>query len=287
MAVPLVISAKESSAGIASARDGLTPLFGEGGMASPMYLPPKQIVIFFLVTYALSWFGMVGNWLWPSDAWPVPILPLGPLLAAPIMLWWFGGGAAVREWGRRMLRFAAPTWVYAVAFLVPLSLIMGSVGFALMLGVDSLPLPSVGLASLLIGIPLVALDGPAPEEPGFRGFAQHELQRRMSPLRASLWIGGGVLIWHLPVLVLGQIPLPIAIAIPAVSVLYAWLYIQGGSIWPLVGAHWVQNFFGGQYFGQIFKFEDSQIWTGALAFGYVGCAALVIWRYGPSLGRKA
>ena len=251
-----------------------------------MSRPPKQVVVFFLVAFALSWFGLLGNWIWPSNAWPVPILPLGPIIAAPLVLWWYGGRSAVRAWAQRMKGLAAPQWVYATALLLPLGLILASIGLALSLGIPSGPLPTYGLATLLIGIPLVTLDGPAPEEPAFRGFGQHELQKAMSPLQASLWIGGGVLIWHLPVLVLGQIPLPIAVAIPAVSVVYAWLYIQGGSIWPIVLAHWVQNYFGGLYFGRMFDFEHSQTWTSALAAGYVACAALLVWRFGPSLGQK-
>ena len=40
----------------------------------------------FLVSYAFTRFGLLGNWLLPSDAWPVPMMPLGPLLAALAVL---------------------------------------------------------------------------------------------------------------------------------------------------------------------------------------------------------
>ena len=47
----------------------------------------RRIVIFFLVTYALSWFGWLGNWLAPSEYWPLPMNPLGPIVAAPLVIW--------------------------------------------------------------------------------------------------------------------------------------------------------------------------------------------------------
>jgi membrane protease YdiL (CAAX protease family) len=106
----------------------------------------------------------------------------------------------------------------------------------------------------------------------------------MSPLAASLWIGLGVLVWHLPLLLAGEIPWPIAITLIAVSVVYAWLYRQGGSIWPLVLLHFVQNYFGSGYFGAVFAPGDGAVWIGFLTAFYLLWAALIVLRCGPSLG---
>jgi len=244
-----------------------------------------RVLLFFLVTYALTWVGNLGNYLWPSDAWPRPMNPLGPLVAAPLVLWLYDGGPAVAAWFRRILRFRAPPWLYATAFLLPLAIILGSVGLAIAIGTKSGPLPSYAASEFIIGIPIVLLFGPLPEEPGFRGLGLHELRDSMTTLTAALIIGLGVLIWHLPLFLTGDLPLPIAVVLPAVSVVYAWLYTRGGSVWPLVLAHWVQNYFGGNFFGMVFAPPDQWIWLSFLTVAYLLWAALLVWRYGPELGR--
>ncbi|MDP4031748.1 MAG: type II CAAX endopeptidase family protein [Pseudorhodobacter sp.] len=246
----------------------------------------SRLLAYFLVCYALSWFGHLGNWLWPSGYWPLPMNPLGPLLAAPIVLWAFDGGAGVRAWFWRMLRFRAPLWVYGAAFAIPLAIIIASVGLAILIGTPHGPLPTYSPLEFVIYAPVVLLFGPLPEEPGFRGFGQYELQESTSALVAALVIGFGVLIWHLPLLLLGEIPLPIAAVLIAVSVVYAWLYVSGGSIWPLVLLHWVQNYFGGGFFGEMFTPEHGRVWTAFLAGLYTIWAVLLVWKFGTGLGRK-
>jgi CAAX protease family protein len=249
--------------------------------------PRSRILLFFAVAYVLTWFGNLGNWLLPSEAWPAPMNPLGPIIAAPLVIWFTEGRAGLKAWLRRIGRFRAPIRVYAAAFFIPLAIILASVGLALAIGTPAGPLPAYSIAELLLFIPIALIAGPAPEEPAFRGFGQHELQETMSPLAAGLWIGLGVLIWHLPLLVIGEIPWPIMITLMAVSVVYAWLYQVGGSVWPLVTLHFVQNYFGGEYFGSIFAGNDGVIWIGFLTAFYVVWASLLAWRLGPSLGRQS
>jgi membrane protease YdiL (CAAX protease family) len=247
----------------------------------------RRILAFFLLSYGLTWFGTLGNWLFPSEAWPRPMFPFGPIIAAPLVIWLTQGRAGLVAWWRRIIRFRAPVWVYATAIVVTLAIIVSSVGLAIAIGTPALALPDVGgLSGALIAAPIVLMDGPAPEEPAFRGYGQYELQETVSPLVASLWIGLGVLIWHLPVLLLQQIPWPIAFALPAVSVVYAWLYQAGRSIWPLVALHFTVNYFGGEYFGRMFAEPDTPVWTGFLSVFFVAWATLLARRLGPSLGRK-
>jgi uncharacterized protein len=246
---------------------------------------PMQIVWFFLLAYLFSWFGILGNYLSPSDNWP-SMNPLGPLMAAPLAIWWFGGGAALRQWWQRILQFRAPLWVYAAAFLIPLTIILVSIGGALLLGTPSRPLTLAPAVEYLVLIPLIVLAGPMPEELSFRGHGQHELQKSMSPLSAALWIGLGVAIWHIPLYFVEGLPWPIFFALPAVSVVYAWFYQRSGTLWPLVVLHWVQNYFGGNLLGTMFAPEDSTVWLSLLAAGYISVAAFLVWREGPALGRR-
>ncbi len=245
-----------------------------------------RLVTFFILACAFAWFGNLGNWLWPSKGWPVPMNPLGPLIAAIVVIWYFEGRAGLGQWWRRLMRFRAPVWLYALVFFVPLAIIIASIWLAIAVGTPAGPLPPRGVAEFLILIPIMLIMGPLPEELAFRGYGQHELQKQLSPLAASLWIGFGVVVWHLPLLVGGYIPPFIALALPAVSVVYAWLYVNGHSVWPLVVLHFAQNYFGGEYFGLKFAQADRGVWIYFLTAFYILWALVLWWRLGPSLGRK-
>lgn len=243
-----------------------------------------EILLFFLVTYAFTWFGHLGNWLLPSEAWPRPMFVLGPLFAAPLLIWSLHGRSDVKAWWLRIIRFRAPAAIYAAATIVPAAIIMASVGLAIALGAKPPTRENLASCPALLLILLALPDGPLPEEVSFRGHGQFQLQQTMSPLAASLWIGLGVLVWHIPVLVWQYIPWPMAIALPAVSVVYAWLYQAGGSVWPLIALHLTQNVVGGMYFGAMFAGHDNVLWTGFLATFYVAWAVGLAWRLGPDLG---
>ena len=245
-----------------------------------------RVCLYFMLAYALSWFGIAGNWIWPSPGWPTPINPLGPLLAAPLLLWMLDGRAAMGAWWRRISTVRAPIRIYALAFFVPLAIIGAAVLLSRAVGTPAGPLPAYSAGDWLMGIPLVAVFGPAPEESGFRGLAQHELQQILSPFAAALWIGAGVAIWHIPLFLLDDLPPVISVTLLAVSVVYAWLFIAGGSIWPLVTLHFVQNSFGGQYFGRMFAPKDSHVWLGFLTLFYAIWVAILLWKCGPALGLR-
>lgn len=251
-----------------------------------MTVTQRRILIFFLVTYALSWFGWLGNWLLPSDNWPQQN-PLGPVAAALIVIWLTEGSAGLAAWWRRLLRFRAPVWIYAIAFAVPLAVILASIWLAATSGAPTRPLPEREVLEFIILVPIMLLLGPLPEEVSFRGYGQHELQKEITPLSAAIWIGIGVLVWHVPLFLAGDVPWPFILTIVAVSVVYAWLYQLSGSVWPLVLLHFVVNYFGGEWLGETIA-DDGQV-TYSLYFMafYVIWAALIIWRYGPELGRTS
>ena len=246
----------------------------------------RRIVIFFVVTYALTWFGWLGNWLAASEYWPLPMNPLGPIVAAPLVIWFTEGREGLMTWLRRIARFRAPLWVYAVAFFGPLAIILASIGLASASGAPTQPLPPRDFAEFLILIPVMLLLGPVEEELSFRGYGQHELQQAMSPLSAAIWIGVGVLIWHTPLFLVGSVPWPFIATLVAVSVVYAWLYQLGGSVWPLVILHFVVNYFGGEWLGEYIAEGGQVLYSIYFAAFYVIWVALIVWRYGPDLGRK-
>ena len=59
-------------------------------------------------------------------------------------------------------------------------------------------------------------------------------------------------IWHLPLFISGEDPWLIAVAVMAVSVVYAWLFVAGGSVWPVVIVHFTHNYLGAGFFQEVF-----------------------------------
>lgn len=246
----------------------------------------QRILAFFILTYALTWFGWLGNWFMPGGPWPLPMNPFGPLIAAAIIIGLTEGRAGLRAWLRRITCFKAPVWTYAVALLVPVAIIVASIWLATASGAPSQPLVLPEILELLILVPIILIAGPAPEELSFRGYAQYELQQDMSPLTAALWVGAGVLIWHLPVFLTGDVPWPFIATIVAVSVVYAWLYQMGGSLWPLVTLHFSVNYFGGELLGGSIAPEGQVTYALYFAAFYLAWTAWIISRYGRNLGGK-
>ena len=245
-----------------------------------------RIALFFALSLPLTWWPFAMAYLWPGSI-EATNFALGPLIAAPIVIFATEGRAGLMAWLKRIVRFRAPIWVYSTAFFVPLGIAATASVLAIGYGMPVAALPTFALGDLVFFAALVLVEGPVPEELSFRGYGQYELQKTMSPLTASLWIGLGVLAWHLPLFISGQDPWVIAIAVMAVSVVYAWLFVAGGSVWPLVIVHFTHNFFGGNFFGHFFAPADRMPYYVILTSIYVLWVLLIAWRLGPSLGRSA
>ena len=243
-----------------------------------------RIALFFALACAFTWWPFAMATLWPGSIEPTNFA-LGPLIAAPIVILATEGGAGLIAWLKRIARFRAPLWVYATAFFGPLGIAALSTIFAIAIGTPAGAPPTYGLADLAFYAGIVLVAGPLPEEVTFRGYGQHELQQRMSPLAASLWIGLGVVIWHLPLFISGEDPWLIAVAVMAVSVVYAWLFVAGGSVWPVVIVHFTHNYLGAGFFQEVFAAPDRMPFVAFLTAFYVAWVVLIVARLGTSLGR--
>jgi membrane protease YdiL (CAAX protease family) len=249
-------------------------------------MPPvfQRLVVFFGLACAFTWMGWLGNALWPSDYWLLPMNPFGPLMAAPIAILLMDGVAGLKAWAKRLANFRAPLWVYGAALLGPLAIILASVGLAAFTGASIQPLPELAFLDFVLAIPIILIAGPLEEEVTFRGYMQHELQQVISPLAAALIIGIGVVIWHAPLLIIGSLGWPMAVCIIAVSVVYAWLYRMGGSVWPVVALHFSVNYFGGELLGSMVTGAYGQfVYQLFFMAFYIAWAAWIVVRFGPSL----
>ena len=149
---------------------------------------------------------------------------------------------------------------------------------------------------LVFGVRLInPLDGPLAEEPGWRAYAQPELQRRRSPLAANAILGLLVAFWHLPLWLLpqfGATPADIAsdfVGTIAVTFWYAWLFNHsGGSALITLISHAVEGIIHPQLFWTDPAMAATTTWLYSAAWCVVAAAIVIAdkksWR---SLGRPA
>jgi membrane protease YdiL (CAAX protease family) len=188
----------------------------------------RPLATFFALAYALSWLGAVAYAL---GAFPVPLFPFGPFLAALIVAPLVGGWPAAKDLLRRMARWrVGPRW-YALALLLPPAVAVAAVAANVRLGAPAPPaafLLGQAPAALPIfaGLLLSPLSGAMGEEPGWRGFALPRLLAGYSPLVASLILGALVAGWHAPLFatgLYGQIGVRI-LFIVTTTILYTLLF---------------------------------------------------------------
>jgi CAAX protease family protein len=193
------------------------------------------LVAFFGLAYALTWVVAVPYAL---GAFPAPLLPCGPLLAALVVTPLVGGWPATRALLRRLVQWRAGLRWYALALLLPLGVTAAAAGATVALGA-----PPAALADLRGRLPalvpiflfnlLFPLSGALGEEPGWRGVALPRLLAARSPLAASLLLGALVAGWHAPLFLTGlygQVPLRVLFMV-STTVLYTLLFTgTGGSV---------------------------------------------------------
>jgi uncharacterized protein len=194
----------------------------------------NQLVAFVGLAYSLSWW----PWVWyqyDPVAADAPILPIGPFLAAIILLAITGGWPAVREWFAKIVHWRVSWFWYAAAFLLPAALTLSAVGINLMMGaqrVAAFAAPDAGsLAARFVFIFLFIGLG---EEPAWRGFALPRLLNGRSALAAALILGVIHMVWHAPLYGVEYDAANVApwgITVICVSILICWMWLHtGGSL---------------------------------------------------------
>lgn len=217
---------------------------------APATAEPRDVYTFFGLTFAISW----ALWL-PMLALQryrlTPLLGLagtfGPLAAAAICTWRRHGH--LRPLLHPLLRWRIDWVWYLLVLLLPVAAVVAVAGVARALGAggDADPLGWQAFPSALL---LSVVVGGGQEEPGWRGFAQPGLQPQHGALRASLLVGVAWALWHLPLFAIpGATQTELGLSfwvyllyVPALSVLFAWLYnATGGSVLLCVLFHGALN----------------------------------------------
>ena len=191
-----------------------------------------RLAAFVTLSFVISW------WAWPFyelDIAPTPFFACGPLVAALIVIGITEGAAGYRALGARMIRWRVGWQWWVVALGLPLAVL--AVATAANVTLWGAPAPLLGslawgsLAFTFAARFIDPLDGPLGEEPGWRGWALPELQRRQSPLGAAVILGAIVSLWHLPLVSVGQLAPVGLIATFGITLVYVWLFNHtGGSV---------------------------------------------------------
>ncbi|HEU4910189.1 MAG TPA: CPBP family intramembrane glutamic endopeptidase, partial [Propionibacteriaceae bacterium] len=156
----------------------------------------------FLMTLALTWV------VWIPRAMGFPVGVVGrlwtwiPAITALVCAALLYGRPGVGDLGRRLVRWRVRWWWYPVVLVGPLVLSLIAAGLAVLLGE---PWTAVRPAALRLSIPALVLtflilmisDGLG-EELGWRGYLLPRLLRRYRAIPASVILGFGWWLWHLP-----------------------------------------------------------------------------------------
>jgi uncharacterized protein len=202
--------------------------------------------LFLLITFGFTWLVCLPGVLAARGliVLPIPAMLLvasaqfGPSLAAFLLVYKQAGGAAIRRLFKRAWAWQISLrWLLPTLFLPPLL----AVGALLLQRIAGGPLPPLTLLALLAQplaiLPtflfIFLLQGPVPEEFGWRGYLLDRLQCRWNALASSLFLGLVWAVWHLPLFYMDAaqafLPFwPYLIQVTAASVLITWLYNNTG-----------------------------------------------------------
>jgi membrane protease YdiL (CAAX protease family) len=247
------------------------------------------VVTFFILSNALSWW----PWnLYAFDLLPQPIVGFGPFLAAVLVLAITSGKTGIVRLLRRMVQWRVGLGWYAVALLLPVAIALAAAAFNVLLGAQA---PSAaelggwtGLFSTFAILLLVPGLGGAWEEPGWRGYALTRLQARRSALVASLILWVGVAVWHLPLMVVGEVHWSDIVFIFGYVIVFNWVFNNtNGSVLIIMLMHATNNTISGSFVSPMFSGADSV--RDAWLYAALWCAVaivVVVWAGPKHLSRK-
>ena len=247
------------------------------------------LISFFVLAYALSWWPWV---LYALDLSPQPIVGFGPFLAALVVLAITQGKTGIVGLLRRMVRWRmAPVW-YAVALLLPVAISLTAAVLNVVLGAQA---PSsvelggwTGLFSTFFILLLIPGLGGTWEEPGWRGYALPRLQVGRSALFASLILWVGLVVWHLPLMIVGEVHWSDVVFLLGFAIVFNWVFNNAnGSVLIIMIMHAMNNTISGSFIGPMFSGADSMRQSWLYAALWCAVATVVVVVYGPQhLSRK-
>ncbi len=249
--------------------------------AASRFVKRHQLVVFFVLAYALTW----------------PVIPLvavspllglpglfGPALAAIVVTVVADGKPGLKDLLGRVVRWRVGVLWYVIVLGLPVLLALTAAGAHLLLGAPTQL--RLGTFTLLEPVLFVLVVG---EELGWRGYALPRLLAGRSALAASLILGPLWGAWHLPTFLVPGAPqygLPIlafVLLTVAYSVLFTWIFVHTrGSVLIATLFHGSINLSQGLLLVGLDPARE--YWL--LAAVYALAALILVVTLGPALSRK-
>ncbi|MEJ6529066.1 CPBP family intramembrane glutamic endopeptidase [Exiguobacterium sp. USCH10] len=207
----------------------------------------KYILYFLLIAFSYSWIVWVSLYWWTD----LPIMAIviigafGPSLSGVLTMYRLQGVAGIRHILQKSIQVRMSWKTYAIPFgLIPFIFLVAywwTDRSGALIAREPCWIAPYFLYMLFLG-------GTLQEEYGWRGYLLDALQSRLSPLVASLVLGGIWAIWHTPLFLMtgtGQANLPFwayGLSVMAYSILISWVY-NGSSrnLWSAFLMHTMFN----------------------------------------------
>jgi membrane protease YdiL (CAAX protease family) len=246
----------------------------------------RALSYFFPLAFLLSWY------TWYLRLFGVHtsggMNPLGVLVAALIVAAACDGWKGTKALLLRIVKVRVAARWYLIALLLPVCFGLLAVALNLLLGAAfphssqwaNWPVIAGGFAIQFLFVGLG-------EEPGWRGFAIPELQKRYTGIKAALLLGIVWALWHLP-LMGTEFPWTVVpafiVSVFAASVVLSWLFNStGGSVLLCMLLHATVDALDAGYIFQLFQGSNLlRLWW-IYTFVWIGGAAFIVWRVGPGL----
>ena len=198
-------------------------------------------------------------------------MPLGPLLAA-LVVTACQGRVELRRWGRALRGWRIdPRWYVAVV-LVPIAVHLVNVAINHLFGA---PLPTAAQwagwaevpGNFLVMLVLVGIG----EEAGWTAFAAPLLLRRHTLLVSWVVLASARILWHLPLMLSGEMPWAVGILGNAgFELVVLIVFCRTSGAWPLAAVwHASLNAFGGLFVFQMVTGDDQARLGLLLGLAYV------------------
>lgn len=242
-----------------------------------------SIAVFLALTFVLSWW----PWLPVFGRIEPPILPLGPMLAALVVVTVVHGRSGLRDLVAATVRWRVPVRWYGVAIGFPLLVAVTAAAVLVLLGapVSTATLPT-GVADVVIEAVAVFLVVGLGEEVGFSAFALPRLLKRRSVVATVLLPGTTRVLWHLPLFVSGETDWSVVLWLVPVQVIFTWIFLRsGGSAFLLVLAHCSQNVLARLFVTGLFSGPYQLQLSWLQAGGMILLAVAILLTAGWELGR--
>jgi membrane protease YdiL (CAAX protease family) len=213
-------------------------------------------------------------------------MPLGPAMAA-LLVTSCQGRESLRAWGRSLRRWSASPWLYLLAVGAP---IVMHVSIVLVNHLFGAPLPTSAQLAAWPEVPvtflaMLVLVGIG-EEAGWTAFAAPILLRRHGLLGAFVILASMRILWHLPLMLSGDMPVVVGILGNAgFQLIVLQLMRRSNGAWSLAAVwHATLNAFGGAFFFSMVTGPDRDrldLLLG-LVYALVGLLTLVPWSRRPA-----